>query len=120
MPCQFKVFLLNLAPILLKMVTKEQVITKEISTSKVKDYVLLLKFRLATLVVLSAVAGYFFAEGAFNMQFFYLVVGGFLITGSSNGFNQIMERELDKRMSRTANRPIPSGRMSVAEAFIVY
>ncbi|MBI3135805.1 MAG: protoheme IX farnesyltransferase [Bacteroidetes bacterium] len=101
------------------MVTKEQVITKEISTSKVKDYVLLLKFRLATLVVLSAVAGYFFAEGAFNLQFVYLVVGGFLITGSSNGFNQILERELDKRMHRTANRPIPAGRMSVTEAFII-
>lgn len=99
--------------------TKEQVITKEISTSKVKDYVLLLKFRLATLVVLSAVAGYFFAEGAFNLQFVYLVVGGFLITGSSNGFNQILERELDKRMHRTANRPIPAGRMSVTEAFII-
>lgn len=100
------------------MVAKEQVISKEVSTSKVKDYVLLLKLRLASLVVLSAVAGYFFAEGAFNMQFFYLVMGGFLITGSSNGFNQILERDLDKRMNRTANRPIPAGRMSVTEAFI--
>ena len=101
------------------MVTEEQVIAKEISQSKVKDYKLLLKFRLATLVVLSAVAGYFFADGAFNMNFVYLVVGGFLITGSSNGFNQILERDLDKRMNRTANRPIPAGRMSVTEAFVV-
>lgn len=100
------------------MTTNNQAITKEISPSRVKDYVQLLKLRLASLVVLSAIAGYFFAEGAFNIQFFYLVAGGFLITGSSNGFNQILERDLDKRMLRTANRPIPSGRMSVTEAFI--
>jgi len=101
------------------MVSKESVIKKEIQTSKLKDWVLLLKFRLATLVVLSAVAGYFFAAGKFDINFLCLVVGGFLITGSSNGFNQILEKDLDKLMSRTANRPIPSGRMSVTEAFII-
>lgn len=101
------------------MLAKDTAIKKEISVSKWKDYVLLLKFRLATLVVLSAIAGYFFAEGSFDIRFFYLVVGGFLITGSSNGFNQILERDLDKMMNRTANRPIPSGRMTVTEAFLV-
>lgn len=101
------------------MISKESVIEKEIQTSKIKDWVLLLKFRLATLVVLSAVAGYFFAEGKFDFNFLCLIVGGFLITGSSNGFNQILEKDLDKLMSRTSNRPIPSGRMSVAEALII-
>jgi len=101
------------------MLAKEQAITKEISTSKVKDFVMLLKLRLASLVVLSAVAGYFFADGAFDIRFFYLVAGGFLITGSSNGFNQVMERDLDKLMNRTANRPIPSGRMSVTQAIVI-
>lgn len=101
------------------MLAKETVAQKEITTSKFKDVILLLKFRLASLVVLSAIAGYFFANGSFNINFFYLVAGGFLITGSSNGFNQIMERDLDKLMLRTANRPIPSGRMSVNEALII-
>lgn len=101
------------------MVAKDTAVTQEISTSKVKDYAALLKLRLASLVVLSAVAGYFFAEGKFNINFLYLVLGGFLITGSSNGFNQIIERDLDRKMNRTANRPIPSGRMSVTEAFII-
>ena len=101
------------------MIAKETAVPKEITTSKLKDYALLLKLRLASLVVLSAVAGYFFAEGKFNINFIFLVVGGFLITGSSNGFNQIMERDLDRRMNRTANRPIPSGRMSVNEAVII-
>lgn len=101
------------------MISKESVIEKEIQTSKIKDWVLLLKFRLATLVVLSAVAGYFFADGKFDFNFLCLIVGGFLITGSSNGFNQILEKDLDKLMNRTSNRPIPSGRMTVTEAFII-
>lgn len=89
------------------------------SVSKLKDYAMLLKLRLAFLVVLSAVSGYFFAEGSFNLNFIYLVLGGFLITGSSNGFNQIIEREVDKKMNRTQNRPLPSGRMSVTEAYVI-
>ena len=43
-------------------------------------------------------------------------VGGFLVTGSSNAFNQIIEKDLDKLMTRTVNRPLPTGRMSVSEA----
>jgi protoheme IX farnesyltransferase len=45
-----------------------------------------------------------------------LVIGGFFVTGSSNGFNQIMERDIDSLMDRTKNRPIPAGRMSIKEA----
>ncbi len=101
------------------MFAKETTIEKVSLSMKVKDYAVLLKLRLAALIVLSAIAGFFFAGGAFGLNFFYLVMGGFLITGSSNGFNQILERDLDKLMSRTADRPIPSGRMSVSEAVIV-
>lgn len=87
--------------------------------SKVQDYVMLLKLRLSFLVVLSAVSGYFFAVDQFNStEFLYLVFGGFLITGASNGFNQIIERKIDKKMKRTANRPLPAGRMTVNEALI--
>lgn len=101
------------------MVAEESVVEKTNTPSKVKDYALLLKLRLAFLVVLSALSGYLFVGGTFGLNFWLLIIGGFLITGSSNGFNQIIERELDKKMNRTANRPIPSGRMSVNEAFIV-
>ena len=97
------------------------IIEKEVKTpSKLKDYVMLLKLRLSFLVVLSAVSGYFFAVETFDtIEFLYLVFGGFLITGASNGFNQIIERDIDKLMKRTANRPLPAGRMSVTEALIV-
>jgi len=47
-----------------------------------------------------------------------LIVGGFLVTASSNGFNQVLERELDKLMDRTKGRPIPAGKMTAREGLI--
>src|SRR5690554_4741711 len=48
-----------------------------------------------------------------------LTVSGFLVTGSANGFNEILERDLDKLMTRTADRPLPSGRMKTGQALIL-
>jgi len=42
-----------------------------------------------------------------------------LVTGASNGFNQIIERSLDKLMDRTQNRPLPQERMSVTESIVL-
>jgi hypothetical protein len=47
------------------------------------------------------------------------MLGGTLVTAASNGGNQIWERELDKLMKRTTNRPLPRGWMSIKEAYIV-
>ncbi|MBT5133116.1 MAG: protoheme IX farnesyltransferase [Flavobacteriales bacterium] len=90
--------------------------------SKVLDYAQLTKMRLAWLVVLSALTGYFFAlDMAYInwVQIFILILGGFMVTGSSNAFNQIIEKDLDKLMNRTSDRPLPDGRMEVNEAFWV-
>jgi protoheme IX farnesyltransferase len=51
-------------------------------------------------------------------KMFLLILGGFLVTGSSNGFNQIIEKNLDKLMLRTQNRPLPKDRMGFNESFI--
>jgi protoheme IX farnesyltransferase len=45
-------------------------------------------------------------------------VGGFFVTGSANGFNQILEKDKDKLMERTADRPLPQGNLSVFQAVI--
>jgi protoheme IX farnesyltransferase len=89
-------------------------------TGKIKDYIQLTKLRLSALVVFSAATGYIIATGGFFQwaSLGYLMLGGYLVTGASNGFNQVFERNLDKLMDRTAKRPIPDGRMSVAEALI--
>ncbi len=76
--------------------------------------------RLSGLVVFSAAMGFVIAtRGNFEWsKLILLVIGGFLVTGSSNAFNQIIEKDLDKLMKRTATRPLPEGRMSVMEASI--
>jgi protoheme IX farnesyltransferase len=89
-------------------------------TAKLKDYAAFSKLRLASLVVFSALCGYLMAADTTNWKdLILLLVGGFFVTGSSNGFNQIIEREPDKVMKRTQNRPLPQNRMSVKEAVIV-
>lgn len=88
--------------------------------SKIRDYAQFVKMRLASLVVFSAAIGYVIGAEEVNWsKMLLLILGGFLVTGASNGFNQIIERHLDKLMDRTQNRPLPQERMSVNEAFIL-
>jgi protoheme IX farnesyltransferase len=89
--------------------------------AKISDYAQLMKMRLSGLVVFSAAMGYIIAEGsAFRWgQLLLLLLGGLLVTGASNGFNQVIEKDLDRLMDRTAQRPLPDGRMTVAEGLLV-
>ena len=81
---------------------------------------ILIKYRLSFSVVLSSVASYLLGFEIFSLDtFILLIIGGFLIVGSSNGFNQIIERESDSLMSRTSNRPLTSGSMSILQAIII-
>ena len=88
-------------------------------TSKVKSYMSFTKFRLSALVIISALSGYLFVGGSDSLELTYLLVGGLLVTAASNGSNQIWEREYDILMKRTANRPLPTGEMSIKEAYAV-
>ena len=68
----------------------------------------LTKFRLTLSVVFSSFISYFLGASEINyIELFYLIAGGILIVGSSNIFNQVIERDLDKLMKRTQNRPLP-------------
>ncbi len=76
--------------------------------------------RLAISVVFSSVAGYFLgAEVIDFVTVLLLAIGGYLMVGASNAYNQIIEKDLDSLMDRTRNRPIPAGRMSVNTAFVI-
>lgn len=77
----------------------------------------LLKPRLSLLVAFSCAFGYVLASPEVNWQVLpMLFVGGFLVSGASIVVNQILERDLDKVMSRTRHRPLPTGRVTVNEA----
>ena len=88
--------------------------------SKAKDYFLLIKFTLSFMVVFSTVVSYLLAPNIrFDLlQVLLLFTGGMLVTGSANAINQILEKDTDAMMMRTAKRPLASGRMTVNEAWI--
>lgn len=72
------------------------------------------------MVVFSAVISYLLAPKivGFNAKMIMLLfAGGFLVTGSANTINQVVERNTDALMKRTAKRPLASGRMSVTEGW---
>jgi protoheme IX farnesyltransferase len=79
----------------------------------------LIKFRLSALVTFSAVFGYILGDrGVFGWPgFIGLTLGGFLISGAAGAANEIMERDLDKLMKRTQNRPLPLQLISLQEAY---
>lgn len=88
--------------------------------SRISAYTELLKFRLSFLVAFSCAFGYILAsQGSVDWTSLMLIgLGGFLLSGASITINQIIERDLDSKMTRTQNRPLPTGKVSVQEAMI--
>jgi heme o synthase len=102
------------------MISNSIVISRVSVTAKLVDYHQLAKTRLTFTVVLSAIFGFLIAAGAGTemADLWALAIGGFLVVASSNGLNQIIEKDYDKLMIRTNNRPLATDRMSVSEAAI--
>jgi protoheme IX farnesyltransferase len=88
-----------------------------ISISIIKE---ITKFRLTISVVFSSFISYLLGAAEVNyIQLFYLISGGILIVSSSNIFNQIIERDLDKLMKRTQNRPLPKNEITPIAALFL-
>ena len=84
---------------------------------RIKDIASLFKMRLGFFVVVSAILGWFMAVDTMDIRsFLMLTIGGYLLTGASNGLNQIIEKRVDGLMTRTSNRPLPTGRMGTGAA----
>jgi heme o synthase len=99
--------------------TTQDIKTEAATYSRFSAFVMLTKYRLAGLVVFSAVITYFTVADSFDYkQIIALSLGGFMVTAAANGFNMIIEKDLDKLMDRTRNRPLPTGKLNVAESFI--
>ena len=84
-----------------------------------KKILVFTKFRLSFLVVISALTGYLFAGGTDYIEIAFLMVGGSFVTAASNGANQIWEKDIDKLMARTKNRPLALGTMSLRFAYSI-
>ncbi|MFD1293217.1 heme o synthase [Lutibacter holmesii] len=84
------------------------------------DFKQLTKVGLSLSVVFSSLAGYLLAVDEIQYSILVLLaIGGYLMVGASNAFNQIIEKDTDALMKRTMNRPLPTGRMHVSMALVV-
>jgi len=88
---------------------------------KIRDYIQLMKPSLSIMVVFSSVISYLLAPKVVEydwLMILLLFVGGMLVTGSANAINQVVERDTDAQMKRTASRPIASGRLSPRNGWV--
>jgi protoheme IX farnesyltransferase len=94
---------------------------------KWSDFSKLIKLRLTFLVVFSASISFLIGSmangrtnGVINWKNWgILIVGGFLVTAAANCFNEIIEKDYDRLMRRTMDRPIPAGRMTTGQALVL-
>jgi heme o synthase len=92
-------------------------LSPRISEAEVSDYIALLKPRVMSLVIFTALVGLAMAPGHFHPVLAFtsllcIAVGA----GASGALNMALEGDIDAKMSRTANRPIPRGRITRSEA----
>lgn len=88
--------------------------------NKLKDYAQLIKPSLSIMVVFSSVISYLLAPKVVVYDWKMIVLfftAGLLVTGSANAINQVVEKDTDAVMKRTARRPVASGRMTVTEGW---
>lgn len=97
----------------------DKAIRLSVINAKAKAYIELIKLKLTLAVVFSGLFGYCLAASTVVWwKLIVLTIASIAITGAANIINQIIEKESDKVMKRTAGRPLPTGRLSVKEAAI--
>ncbi|SMD43573.1 protoheme IX farnesyltransferase [Aquiflexum balticum DSM 16537] len=99
-------------------ITEESIL--DLLVFRAKVYFELVKFRLSALVTFSAAFGFILGDSGVVFSwgnFIALIFGGFLISGASGAANEIWERDFDKLMKRTENRPLPLNQISLKEAY---
>ncbi|MHB8573356.1 MAG: heme o synthase [Candidatus Dormibacteria bacterium] len=86
--------------------------------ARLRDYAALMKLRLTTLLLVTTLAAMFVAAHGHPSLRVVLItlLAGTLSSGCCATFNEVIERDRDRMMARTCDRPIPSGRVSVPEA----
>ncbi len=94
--------------------------TERSTPSVYQDYVQLTKPRIVTMILVTTIATAFIGAGATvsAIELAWLLAGTAAIAGSAGAANQIWERVIDRRMTRTASRPLPSGRRKILPAVL--
>jgi protoheme IX farnesyltransferase len=93
--------------------SEQQVLQNNILDSRVRDFFALLKPRVMSLVVFTGLTGIFLAPGTLHPALIFLAICCIALgSGAAGAFNMWYDRDIDAKMSRTINRPIPTGRIA--------
>jgi heme o synthase len=84
----------------------------------VRDYVALTKPRVQTLLLFTTVTTMLVAGSPSLGLIALTCLGGYLSAGGAGAVNHAYDRDIDARMARTADRPVPAGRVSARAAFV--
>ena len=92
-------------------------IKKEIAKSRLSIYAELSKLNILSLVLIATILGYYLGtSGLISWKHLFITLLGTALTASGSGaLNHYLERETDKFMVRTKNRPLPAGLIKPAE-----
>jgi protoheme IX farnesyltransferase len=86
---------------------------------RLSDYVSLVRPKIGVMVLVTALLGMFLANRSPDMlSVMLMLVGTGLVTAGASTFNQFVERRTDAKMTRTASRPLPSGRLNLTEVVL--
>lgn len=98
----------------------ETAITGAVGQTRLADYLELTKPRLSLLSVITAVVAYVAVDAPWEWShFLFTFVGTAACAGGVAALNQWMECDTDALMRRTADRPIPAGRVAAGSAFVL-
>src|SRR6202046_4542587 len=101
--------------------TRPMFLLRSQATSRLRDYSELMKARVTTLIVMTAWCGYYFGAqragvSSLSWGLFHALLGIGLVSSGTAALNEVMEYKVDGHMRRTAQRPLPTGRMSLLQA----
>src|SRR5579863_8468704 len=104
--------------------TQPLVLLRRHATSLLRDYAELMKLRVTSLIVMTAWCGYYFGAqkagvSSLSWGLLHALLGIGLVSGGTAALNEVMEYKVDANMRRTAQRPLPTGRMSLFHATFV-
>src|SRR5271165_333384 len=99
-------------------------VPREGIASLARDYSILIKARVTTLIVMTAWAGAYFAAAKsgvplLSWTLLHALIGIGLVSGGTAAINEVVERDIDALMLRTAQRPLVTGSMSLLHASVI-
>jgi protoheme IX farnesyltransferase len=88
--------------------------------NRLRDYLQLSKLTIMLPVCLTGFTGFFMFDSHFSANLLLTSFGILLMAVSASTMNQIQEMELDRKMNRTHDRPLPAGRINIKQAIIFF